>query len=77
LRIYEGGVLEADEEADDEEEDEEVREPLKQGAPMKDWNALGPGGKRKQSQKAFDELKKTARARNVEPERLAGTLLHR
>ena len=62
---------------DEAAEDEEICEPLKQGAPMKVWNSLGPEGKRKESQKALDELKKTARARNVEPERLAGTLLHR
>ena len=44
---------------------------------MKDWDSLGPLQKRRQSQKAFDEMKKSAAIRNVEPERLAGNLLHR
>ena len=56
---------------------EEAREPLKQGPPIKEWEYLGPHQKRKQSQRAFDEIKKTALARNVEPEKVAGTLLHR
>ena len=38
---------------------------------------MGPLQKRRQSQKAFDEMKKAADVRNVEPERLAGNLLHR
>ena len=49
----------------------------KQGAPMKDWTSLGPHQKRRESQRAFDELKKVASARNVEPEIVAGSLLHR
>jgi hypothetical protein len=49
----------------------------KQGPPMKPWDSLGPSQKRKQSQRAFDELKNIASVRKVEPGRLAGTLLHR
>ena len=71
-----GGVLYDDSE-EEEEETEEVPEILKQGAPMKEWEFLGPHQKRKQSQKAFNEIQKTARARNIEPEKIAGTLLHR
>ena len=49
----------------------------KQGAPMKDWDDLGPLQKRRQSQSAFDEVKKAALARNVDPQRVAGNILHR
>ena len=75
---FEGGDIVND---SDEEEDEagDARVPVhaKQGAPMKDWNSLGPHQKRRESQKAFDELRKIATARNVEPERVAGSLLRR
>ena len=59
---------------DDDEGGHQVR--AKQGAPIKCWDSLGPHQKRLQSQKVYDELKKTASARNIEPERLTGTLLH-
>ena len=36
----------------------------KQGAPLKAWDSLGPLQKRRQSQKAFDEMKKAAQIRN-------------
>ena len=50
---------------------------LKQGAPMKAWEELGSRHKRRESQKAVDEIKKVSVARNVEPEKIAGTVLHR
>ena len=65
------------EDSGDEDDGGMVPVHAKQGAPMKEWDSLGPHQKRKQSQRVFDELKKTANARKVEPERLAGTLLHR
>ena len=69
------------EESEGEREDDHALGPIpahaKQGAQLKDWDSLGPLQKRRQSQKAFDEMKKAAQVRNVEPERLAGNLLHR
>ena len=44
---------------------------------MKDWDQLGTQTRRRETQKAFDELKKTADARNVDPEKLAGGILRR
>ena len=51
--------------------------PGKQGPKMKDWDQLGTQTRRRETQKAFDELKKTADARNVDPEKLAGGILRR
>ena len=49
----------------------------KPGAPIKAWEELGPRQKRKQSQKAFDEAKKVAEARNIGTEQVLGGLLRR
>ena len=62
---------------DSEEELCEAGDHLKQGAHMKVWEELGQRHKRRESQKAVDEIKKVAVARNVEPEKIAGTVLHR
>ena len=51
--------------------------PARLGPPFKPWDSLGPHQKRMQSQKVFDELKRTATARDIDPGRLTGTLLHR
>ena len=51
--------------------------PARLGPPLKSWESLGPHQKRMQSQKVFDELRKTATARDIDPGRLTGTLLHR
>ena len=77
---HQGGDV-YDEDSEDEREEYHAMGPVpahaKQGAPLKAWDSLGPLQKRRQSQKAFDEMKKAAQIRNVEPERLAGNLLHR
>ena len=44
---------------------------------MKEWDSLGPLQKRRESQKAFDEIKKVAQVRNVDPQRIAGNLVYR
>ena len=44
---------------------------------MKNWEYLGPHQKRRLSQKALDEVKRAAAARNVAPEKIAGAVLHR
>ena len=75
IRFTSKGGVDEDAEYDDDEGGHQVR--AKQGAPIKCWDSLGPHQKRLQSQKVFDELKKTASARNIEPARLTGTLLHR
>ena len=54
-----------------------MEEHLGQGAPMKNWEYLGPHQKRRLSQKALDEVKRAAAARNVAPEKIAGAVLHR
>ena len=76
---FQGGDVYEDSEGEGEDGHPRVPVPAlaKQGAPLKDWDSLGPLQKRRQSQKAFDEMKKSAEIRNVEPERLAGNLLHR
>ena len=51
--------------------------PGKQGAPCKPWDELGTRQKRAKNQKAFDEVKKLAASRNVEPEKVVGGLLRR
>ena len=58
---------------------DQIQQPVgsKLGAPMKEWEDLGPHQKRKETQKIFDEIKKTAQARKVEPVRLVGTMLRR
>ena len=50
---------------------------LRTGAPRKAWGDLGQGRKRIETQGIMDEIKKTADARNVEPVKLIGTILHR
>ena len=75
----EGGHVYEDSEDEGEDGPSLVQIPVheKQGAPMKDWDSLGPLQKRRVSQRAFDELKRTAKARNINPQRLAGSILHR
>ena len=51
--------------------------PGKLGPKMKDWDQLGTQQRRRETQKAFDELKRTADVRNVQPEKLAGGILRR
>ena len=51
--------------------------PGRLGPRCKDWDKLGSQQKRKESQRVYDELKKTSEARNVEPVQLVGNLLHR
>ena len=57
--------------------DGEAVVPGKQGAPCKPWDELGTRQKRAKNQKAFDEVKKLAASRNVEPEKVVGGLLRR
>ena len=66
----------AGEEVDDAEE-EGVRRIEKTGRPMKRWQDLGPQQKRAKSQKLFDELKRTAKTRQISPVKLVGGLLRR
>ena len=54
-----------------------MEEHRKQGAPFKDWMELGPHHKRRESQRAMDEIKKVAAARNIEASKIAGSVLHR
>jgi hypothetical protein len=64
---------------DESAEDEVQPVPVvsKSGAQKKSWENLGQERKRSETQKIVDELQKTAQARNVEPIRLIGTVLHR
>ena len=70
--IESGGALE-----EDSEDGVDVPEHLAQGAPKKNWEVLCPRQKRRESQRAFEEVKKAAASRKVEPEKMAGAVLHR
>ena len=60
-----------------EEPHDELPPPGKQGAPLKPWEELGNRQKRKQNQKAFNEVKKVAEARQIGTEQVVGGLLKR
>ena len=74
--IVSGGALE-DESEDGVDVAEAEAEHLPQGAPKKNWEFLCPRQKRRESQKAFEAVKEAADTRNVEPQKMAGAVLHR
>ena len=69
---------EEDMESNSEDENlEDVLYPGRLGPPLKPWCELKPQMKRRLTQKAFEEVKKVAEKRDVEPEQVVGGLLRR
>ena len=71
------GDEEEEEVAADDGEEEEVHRMGRTGRPMKDWASLGPQQKRAKTENLYQELKRTAEARQVSPVKLVGSLLRR
>ena len=57
--------------------DEIHRQIKKLGPRQKEWEELGPQQRRSVTQGLYDDLKKMAVCRGVDPVRLIGSLLHR
>lgn len=60
-----------------EDEHEDTMYPGRLGPPLKPWGQLKPRMKRRLTQKAFEEVKKVADTRDVEPKQVVGGLLRR
>ena len=57
--------------------DEIHRQVKKLGPRQKKWEELGPQQRRSVTQGLYDDMKKVAVCRGVDPVKLAGSLLHR
>ena len=69
---------EEDTESNSEDESfEDVLPPGRLGPALKPWCELKPQMKRRLTQKAFEEVKKVAEIRDVEPKQVVGGLLRR